>query len=379
MKTASLIFIVYGAIWSASASDTIQHPIQAPLSTTSESPTSPLLTLHRSLVEISSISGRERDVSDFLKEYLQGHGFTVETQDVVDDRENILAYLGESRKTKVLLTSHIDTVPPFWPYERKSDEIWGRGTVDAKGSVAAQIIAVESLVDEGKIVEGDVALLFVVGEENSGIGMQTANDLGLSWGTVIFGEPTELKLARGHKGGMGFTIKARGKAGHSGYPELGKNAIDMLVRGLAALQELKLPWSEEYGNTTVNVGSIQGGVASNVIPDEASARALVRIATGNITHIQTAIENAVHKACPELEIEFTAGRSVVPIDHDIEGFETIVESYGTDIPNLKGSHKRYLYGPGTILVAHSDHEHLKVKDLETAVQGYKTLITESLK
>lgn len=292
-----------------------QHPLQAPLSTSSSS----LIDLHKSLVDRPSITGSEGNVSAFLRDYLRGRGFTVETQPVVDDRENIFAYLNSSRRTRVLVTSHIDTVPPFWPYERRGDEIWGRGTVDAKGSVAAQIVAVESLLEAGTISEGDAALLFVVSEEKDGLGMRAANDLGLSWEAVIFGEPTELKLASGHKGGMGFTIRAKGKAGHSGYPESGRNAIDILVRSLSALGEVVLPWSEDYGNTTINVGKIEGGVAGNVIAEDAVATVSVRIASGTPEAIQDLIKTAIYASSSGVDIDFSRGLGPVPIDHDIEG------------------------------------------------------------
>lgn len=194
-----------------------------------------------------------------------------------------------------MVTSHIDTVPPFWPYERRGDEIWGRGTVDAKGSVAAQIKAVEDLLAQGAIGEGDVALLFVVGEEVGGEGMRKANDLGLKWDTVIFGEPTELKLATGHKGNLGVKIHAKGKAGHSGYPELGRNANGMLVPALYALMNADLPWSEKYGNTTLNLGRIEGGVAANVIAEDASAAIAIRIADGTPAAVKKIILDAIQK------------------------------------------------------------------------------------
>ncbi|KAH7240088.1 uncharacterized protein BKA55DRAFT_596701 [Fusarium redolens] len=339
---------------------------------------SPLLDLHKSLVERPSITGSEKRVTDFLKTYLQDAGFTVETQTVAKNRDNILAYYSNTRSTRVLVTSHIDTVPPFWPYERRGDEIWGRGTVDAKGSVAAQIIAVQELFKQKEVGEGDIALLFVVGEETGGPGMGNVNDLGLSWESVIFGEPTELKLARGHKGGLGFTIKANGKAGHSGYPETGSNAIDSLVRGLAALQKVELPGSKEFGNTTLNVGRIEGGVAGNVIPASAYATGGVRVAGGTPEGIKDLIRQAVEDSDASLFVEFLYGIGPVPTDYDVDGFETVVLNYGTDIPRLKGSHKRYLYGPGSILEAHSAHEHLKVSDLEQAVEGYKKLISHAL-
>ncbi|KPM38315.1 hypothetical protein AK830_g8212 [Neonectria ditissima] len=330
-------------------------------------------------VERPSITGSERNVTEFLTTYLQDAGFTVETQVVEENRENVLAYFGSSRKTKVLVTSHLDTVPPHWPYERDGDVIRGRGTVDAKGSVAAQIIATQTLLHEDKILEGDVGLLYVVGEERGGLGMRQVNQLGLSWDSVIFGEPTELKLARGHKGGLGFTITAKGKAGHSGYPETGTNAIDSLTRGLAALQRLELPWSEDFGNTTLNIGKIEGGVAGNVIPASAYAVGGVRVAAGTPDSLRSLITAAVSESDPNLEVEFTYGIGPVPIDYDVDGFETVILNYGTDIPSLKGTHKRYLYGPGSILNAHSAHEYLTVSDLEEAVQGYQRLITHSLK
>ncbi|KAK6209046.1 hypothetical protein LQW54_006646 [Pestalotiopsis sp. IQ-011] len=317
---ARIVAFAWLGVGSIALASVVQQPLSLP-STKAQTESSALLDLHKSLVEISSISGSERNVSDFLGGYLRDRGFTVEAPHVTDDRRNIFAYTGSSRETRVLVTSHIDTVPPFWPYERKGDEIWGRGSVDAKGSVAAQVIAVESLVREAKIGDGDVALLFVVGEEKHGEGMRAANDLGLAWEAAVFGEPTELKLASGHKGSLGFTLTAKGKAGHSGYPEQGINAIDILVKGLAALQQLELPWSDDFGNTTINVGTIEGGVAGNVIPQDASALVSARVAAGSAEDLARLIQSALHDASPDLDIDFVGGRGPVPIDHDIKGEE----------------------------------------------------------
>ncbi|KAI9818141.1 MAG: hypothetical protein M1827_000766 [Pycnora praestabilis] len=360
---------------------------------------SPLLSLHRDLVKIQSITGNEHHVGTYLINYLKNHNFTVEKQLVSSagtelvtssggtiqtkhDRFNIVAYKGKTRKTRTLVTSHVDTVPPYWPYEvRGEDDIWGRGSVDAKGSIAAQIQAVEDLINHDQLKEGDVSLLFVVGEETGGDGMRAANALGLEWETVIFGEPTELKLASGHKGNVGFSIKAKGKAGHSGYPELGINANSVLIRVLAMLDVLELPSSEKYGNTTLNIGRIEGGVAGNVIAESAIAQIQIRIAKGTATKIKNSLLDAIEITGEEdkLVVAFVSeGYGPVDIDTDVKGFETIVVNYGTDIPNLQGQHKRYLYGPGNILVAHSDHEHLSVSDLEAAVEGYKSLIIASL-
>ncbi|CZS94563.1 related to diaminopropionate ammonia-lyase [Rhynchosporium agropyri] len=365
-----------------------QSQSQSQFQSHESSSTKALLALHQGLVTHESITGNEESVGDYLAHYLEKAKFTVEIQEVAPRskshpaRNNIFAYLGShhsARKTRTLISSHIDTVPPFWKYERRGDEIWGRGSVDAKGSVAAQVRAVEELIESGEIKKGDVGLLFVVGEEVNGDGMKKANDLGLEWESVIFGEPTELKLASGHKGIIGVEISAKGRAGHSGYPELGKSANAMLIPALNALLNAELPSSEKYGNTTMNIGRIEGGVAGNVIPEDAKALLAIRIADGQPEDVQKIILDTVNELGEELTVKFLGGYGPVYIDSDVPGFETMVVNYGTDIPNLKGDHKRYLYGPGTILLAHSDHEHLRISDLEAAVEGYKALIKHSLK
>jgi acetylornithine deacetylase len=301
-----------------------QHPIHEP-ETSSTSSTSSLLKLHKGLIEHESITGNEHNVAKYLISYLKDKNFTVEAQEVepwqgsTKPRENIYAYIGKQRKTKVLVSSHIDTVPPFWPYERRGDEIWGRGSVDAKGSVATQIIAVEELLAAGKLDDGDVSLLFVVGEEVGGDGMRKANDLGLSWETVIFGEPTELKLASGHKGTMSLDIVAKGKAGHSGYPELGKSATAMLVPALNLLLNAELPYSEKYGNTTLNIGRMEGGVAANVIAEDASAKVSIRLADGSPAVIEKIVLDTLLEADEELDVTFNGGYGPVYIDSDVPG------------------------------------------------------------
>jgi acetylornithine deacetylase len=321
MRTSKLLMGALLRSWTVLAhSSSPQNPLIAP-----SRPSSELLSLHKSLVDCSSITYNEHTIDQFLTSYLKQQNFTVETQLVASAtgtkhaRHNILAYSGKTRKTRALVTSHIDTVPPYWQYELRGAEIWGRGSVDAKGSVATQIRAVELLLGSGAISEGDVALLFVVGEEIGGDGMRAANDLGLSWETVIFGEPTELKLASGHKGNVGLRIKARGKAGHSGYPELGRNANSMLVKALYVLDMLELPWSQKYGNTTLNIGRMEGGVAGNVIAEEAEAQLQIRIADGEPAVVEKLILEALGKLDEELDVTFTPGYGPVDIDHDVEG------------------------------------------------------------
>jgi acetylornithine deacetylase len=389
MKLQHLPFLALAAGGPAAAAALTQTPIHASSSPLlPEATTNELLYLHRRLVETSSITGNEHEVGQWLASYLKKQNFTVELQKVSADRYNVYAYGGKKRATSLLVSSHIDTVPPFWPYyhNKTTDVIGGRGSVDAKGSVAAQIIAVQSLRE---YLNDDVSLLFVVGEETGGDGMRAFS----SWAerpspahdVVIFGEPTEGKLVCGHKGILGFSIHVTGKAAHSGYPWLGVSANDILSEALGKLLVLRnggLPASEKYGNTTMNFGKIEGGVAANVVAEKASAKIAVRLAGGTPKIVYDLIEEALAdvkagagQAGGDLRIELeSAGYPPVNIDCDVEGFETLTVNYGTDVPLLSGDHKRYLYGPGTIFVAHSDHEALKKKELEQAVLDYRRLI-----
>ncbi|KAI9670349.1 MAG: hypothetical protein M1817_004392 [Caeruleum heppii] len=382
-------------------------------------PHSPLLTLHRSLITLDSTTGSEKTATAFLTTHLRSLNYTVDTQDVgpaKDGRQNVYAYLGSSSAAKVLLTSHIDTVPPWYGYEltyrtpeddrdgktgdgEKEWYITGRGSVDAKACVAAQITALETLRASKKIAAGDVALLFVVGEETTGDGMRTFSASPLNpfsssssttetspsyhLQTIIFGEPTTSRLATGHKGLFAFTLTAHGKSAHSGYPELGRNANTLLIRALAHLENTTFPSSPKYGNTTLNVGYLRGGVAMNVIPERAEARVAVRLAAAPVAKAREMVRQTVSQIDPEhLKVHFVVdGYDPVDLDHDVPGFETLTVNYGTDVPHLKGGppgQKRYLFGPGSILVAHGDHEGLAVRELEGAVAGYERLVLHAL-
>jgi acetylornithine deacetylase len=360
----------------------------------------PLLALHKSLVSIPSLSGHEQDVGSYLISYLSSLGYEAEAQPLAKPenttRFNVLArWPGADRKPRVLLSSHIDTVPPYIPYSSSdSDEdvgpdtvIMGRGSSDAKASVAAQIIALEELRKAGAIDIDQVLLAFVIGEEVDGVGMRRFGTLaaedGLTFEAGIFGEPTEGKLACGHKGHAACTIKAQGKAGHSGYPWLGKSATEVLVRALVKVLDTDLGSSERFGNTTVNVGIIEGGVAANVISEHASARVAMRVAVGNQTTGWGMVQDNLARVLEEvdgeaLSMECGHGYGPIECDCDVDGFEGTIVNYGTDVANLEGDHIRYLYGPGSILVAHGKDENVKVYELETAVEDYKRLIKHAL-
>ncbi|KAJ5947050.1 carboxypeptidase [Penicillium verhagenii] len=385
---------------------------------------SPLLSLHRDLIQIESISGNEHDIGLFVTQFLESKNFTVVKQEVApvkqkqtdDDkttpkpRYNIYAYpSSHSEPPSIILTSHIDTVPPFIPYSTSEPKaqytgsnlediiIAGRGSVDAKASVAAQIFA--TLETLHKNPDAKVGLLFVVGEEIGGDGMQAFSKSDLNknsaYHTLIFGEPTEAALVSGHKGMLGFEILAHGKAAHSGYPWLGQSAISAIIPALARVDKLGdipvseggLPSSPKYGRTTLNIGTIRAGVATNVVPAEARADVAVRLAAGTAEEAREIIRRAVADATRDVEaevvVDFSGHSESYPpqdADTDVPGFKIIPVNYGTDLPNLKVKEgvKRYLYGPGSIFVAHGDNEALTVRDMHDAVTGYKKLIDAAL-
>ncbi|KFA50454.1 hypothetical protein S40293_07893 [Stachybotrys chartarum IBT 40293] len=339
----------------------------------------PVVKLLKELMEIPSISEEEHEIGVFLARYMRILDYSAELIPIAprSDRCNVYAYLGKERKARILLTSHMDTVPPHIPLNVKGDTIFGRGACDDKGPLAAQIVALEELRAEGAIKDGDVSLLFVVGEEKGGPGMLAANDMHLNWEAVIFGEPTDGKLATGHKGHFVFELFATGAACHSGYPEKGKSATSTLISLLEDLKALELPASELLGPTTFNCGKISGGLAYNVLAAEAYALCGIRVAA-DLAIIEEKVSEVVRKY-PDVTLKKSFGYPETLLDHTLEGLDSKPVSFGTDIPRLNGVHKKYLYGPGSILDAHGENEQVAIPDLIECVAVYKRLVSELLR
>ncbi|HEY3135741.1 MAG TPA: M20/M25/M40 family metallo-hydrolase [Blastocatellia bacterium] len=319
--------------------------------------------LTRKLISIPSISGDEKQVADFLAEYLRAAGFVVEFQDIETNRPNVYAWRGEP---DIVLSTHTDTVPPFVELREDDEFIYGRGACDAKGIIAAMIKAGEALIESDVT---DFGLLFVVGEEAGSHGARAANSIPNHSRFLINGEPTESKLALGSKGSLRAVLKATGRAAHSAYPERGESAIDKLLDVLIDLRSTHWPSDETLGATTMNVGTIKGGVAANVIPPEAEAELLFRVVT-NADSLKRLIENVVDARA---EIEYTFACDPV-FTEQIDGFETTVVSFTTDIPALTNWGKPLLFGPGSILDAHTPHEKISKQELLAAVDTYKQMV-----
>src|SRR5690349_6605281 len=223
-----------------------------------------LFELTRALVDIESITGNEEKVGLFLFGYLgrltARYGGRIERMEVEPHRFNVFAQFGE--RPVVTLSTHMDTVPPFFPSRDDGEWIWGRGACDTKGIIAAMIHAASDLLAEG--LRG-LAILFVVGEERNSAGALAAAHDHRGSRYLINGEPTENKLALGSKGALRFEVTAKGRMAHSAYPELGESAIEKLLDALEHVRKMPLPKDDVLGASTLNIGTIQGGRAPNVI------------------------------------------------------------------------------------------------------------------
>jgi len=327
--------------------------------------------LTRSLIDIESVTGREKAAGEFLLATLSklaaSSSGSVERMEVSPDRFNVLARWGTP---VVTLSTHMDTVPPFFPSSEDDRFIHGRGACDTKGIIAAMICAAENLLAAGG---RNFGLLFVVGEEKDSLGALCAarNPRGSKF--VINGEPTENKLALGSKGALRYVLTARGRLAHSAYPELGESAIEKLLDALADVRKLPLPEDSLFGKSTLNIGTISGGRAPNVIADEAHADLMFRT-VGDPEPIRASLRAVVNGRAELQEMLHTPALHLEAMN----GFETTVVAYTTDIPNFAGAWgKPFLIGPGSIRVAHTAEERIAKKEIHEAI-GIYTRMAERL-
>src|SRR6202166_1034603 len=322
---------------------------------------SDLFHLTRRLIDIESITPNESAVGDFLVDELRRRNFDAQKMAVEGARANVLATSPENPRPEVLFSTHMDTVPPFIASSEDDKRIYGRGACDAKGIIAAQIMAAEKLRHEGVFA----GLLFLVGEERDSIGAKAANKQPLGARFMINGEPTENKLALASKGALHVEIVARGKMAHSAYPELGESAIDKLVEALHRLHAMKLPEDAEVGPCTKNVGSIQGGRAPNVISDFAKADLFYRL-IGPADSLRREIMEAVGTLAA---VRLTRETPFLRL-RTLDGLPTMVAAFTTDIPALTNWGEPLLLGPGSIHVAHTTGEFVEKAQLSESVEIY---------
>lgn len=322
-----------------------------------------VFALTRRLIDIESVTGNEKKVALFLQDYLRGLGSQVELEEAEPGRPNVVACWG---RPEVVLSTHLDTVPPFFPSREDPQFIYGRGACDAKGILAAQVEAASQLASQGA---SDFGLLFVVGEERNSAGAIAANEKPRGSRYLIAGEPTENRLAVGTKGVLRLRLEATGRMAHSAYPELGESAIEKLLEALYRLRAMTLPEDALFGKTTYNIGLIEGGVAPNVIPDFAGAEVMYRLVEPGADlydRIQKAVGNWV-TVKKVLEIPpVHLGR--------MDGLETTVVAFATDIPSLPAWGTPFLIGPGSVQFAHTENERIPKTELVQAVEIYVKMV-----
>jgi acetylornithine deacetylase len=321
--------------------------------------------LTRELIDIPSVTGDELAVGEYLSKYLEGLGYRVEKQEIAADRFNVLATT--EALPRVVFSTHLDTVPPFIVSSEDEEFIYGRGSCDAKGIIAAQIFAAERLRAEGV---NDLGLLFTVDEELSSYGAQLANKHPLAHECqyLINGEPTDSRLATGTKGSVRVFITTEGRAAHSAYPEAGESAIEKLLDILQDIRNCHWPEDSFFGTTTCNIGVISGGTRPNVIPDHARAELQIRLGI-DIEHVKRVLEDAVGTRG---QLEYASAHNPVRL-FSVPGFDQCVVRFTTDVPYLSQWGKPLLLGPGSILDAHTEHEKISKRELEDAIELYVKL------
>jgi len=316
---------------------------------------------------VESTSGHEARVVALMEELLSDRDWQVKRIHVTEGRDALLATAGG--EVDVTLSTHLDTVPPYIAPTRDGEVLRGRGACDAKGIAASMICAADRLRARGV----RVGLLFVVGEETTHDGAHAANARPTRSRVLINGEPTENTLAIGTKGAMRMIARARGRAAHSAYPQLGQSAIQTLIERLSSLGALQLPMDPVLGETTVNIGMISGGVADNVVAPWAEARLMARLVSDEDEVFELFRRWAGDVLTLEKGITIRAARLGV-----LPGFPTSVAAYATDIPALSNWGTPYLYGPGSIHVAHTADEFVRIADLDRAVDDYERLAIAAL-
>ncbi|MBS1515269.1 MAG: M20/M25/M40 family metallo-hydrolase [Bacteroidetes bacterium] len=322
-----------------------------------------MLNFLSDILKIESTTGSENTLAHFIAEKYTPAGMQCKIQNTSDGRVNLFFTIG---KPKIVFNSHMDTVPPYIPPTFTDDIIYGRGSCDAKGQLAYLWQAANELIAEG---EKDFGLLMTFSEEIGSIGARFANEMLTDTKYIIVGEPTENKLITSSKGTHFIKVTVRGKSCHSGYPQYGDSAINTMREFLDRLDKINFPMDEVMGDTPYNIGELHANNAQNVVPDLVTFNLFIRTTFASYPVFQQMLESIKGD---KIELEFILNKGPIKF-HTVEGFETGVVAYGTDAPSFTNVPNKILYGPGTILVAHTENEHIYIKDLYRAVEDVKKI------
>jgi acetylornithine deacetylase len=346
------------------------------------------LNFFHKILSVDSTSGKETELADILAVELAATGRKVDVFEVGDGTRNVLVSWGTP---KVLFCTHLDTVPPYLPPVFEEDVVKGRGSCDAKGQMFSMYEACKELEAKGCT---DFGLLLLAGEETGSFGAKAFNaDPAVKDAWLIVGEPTDNCMASAAKGTKSFEVTFAGQACHSGYPENGRSAIMYFNDFVNALRSIVFPVDPVLGETTWNIGKLSSDNPQNILSDSLTCRVYFRTTFDSDEMVCNIMKNI---AGPQAKLRF--GKRMVQDGSDIvakevapwqkamtvqafggdtpsrfevlEGFESKPVAFGSDAPQLKCFEHKILCGPGSILVAHRDEEHIFLADIEKAIAQY---------
>ena len=371
----------------------------------------------RQLIRIPSENppGGEGEIAEFIAEKLKDLGLTVRVYEFKPGRPSVVGLLsGVNEKPTLMFNGHIDTVPvgdkdlwSVYPFEGvlRDGRIYGRGAADMKGALAAMIASVKAIVESEVNLRGRLILTFVADEEVTGYGTRDLIRRGYRADFAIVGEPNELNVQTAHKGVLWLKVVTRGKAAHASIPHQGVNAIYRMADFCLALEKMNSLLAEKkhtlLGPPTINVGTIKGGIKTNIVPDYCEVTIDRRLIPGEkpidvkreieetleslggkTSKLQTQVE-VINVAEPSetpqdeliVQVARKAVREVIGRDPGVTGFTAtcdmrfLVNEAG--IPTI-------ILGPGSLRQAHVIDEYVEVEQVINAAKIYTSIILKTL-
>jgi acetylornithine deacetylase/succinyl-diaminopimelate desuccinylase family protein len=368
-----------------------------------------IIDILANLVSIPSYEN-EQGIVEYIEQRLRKLDVDLEFTEVTSGRKNLIASIGDGKKS-LIFNSHTDTVSPGnienWdqsPYKltKKGDELFGLGSCDAKGSLVAMLVAFEVLASKPSLLKGRLILQAVCCEETRGRGTLAETTKGIKADAAIIGEPTELVPMIGHKGGLGIEVTVFGKPAHASSPEEGINAISNMARVIQALDTLAEDISKRrdplIGKASLAITQINGGRATNVIPDQCVITIDRRLIPGEtlkdaLDEISATIYNDNEKKAntslvvsieekigispcsisPEESIIKTVKDSIYQVtkkNREVKGFNACCDMWclveKANIPTV-------ILGPGKLSMAHKVNESISLNELYEAVKIYTAI------
>ncbi len=357
-------------------------------------------------IDTQNPPGRETEAAALLAAELKANGFATEVRILADGRANVVGRIDNGDGPCFALNSHMDTVPagggwtsdPFRLTERDG-KLFGRGACDAKGPIAAMVEAGRLLAARRDLWRGRLVLMFVADEEIDGGGSRALAKEQPKPDLIVIGEPTNNAVFAAHKGCLRPLIRAKGKAAHSGRPELGVNAI-LAASQLTSLfdardRELRALHHPLVGHASLTVTRIAGGIADNVVPETCELVLDRRLLPGEsldaaMDDLNTLLDRAKREHGVDAAItaiRTKAGATETAVDEPlVREAVAISRAHGVTFPQPGGltggcdlvhfhdvGAVGIVLGPGSLDVAHQPDEYVPKHDLARAALIYRDI------